>query len=162
MTVQERVQSLLWRAATLVGVAGCLAVVGLYGWIMYSLQDFEPFVSDTVDPTVIEANGAFELPPSAHDIFARTEGFQDITTKVRFSMTASDLERFLSSTHCSGPLVVTDPALQFEDQRVSWWRPMDALHLEQCTGEVGHDHQRVLVDMSDEDVYIVYVSNAVY
>jgi hypothetical protein len=152
----KRERGLYVSALSAIVLLGCIAVISLVRW---SLKDHDPFVSDDADPSVIEANGEIELPPSAHDIYAHTEGFRAISIQVRFAMDATELSHFLDSTLCSEPLTGADPALQRESS-LPWWRPMNAQDLWECSGKGGHSYQRILIDMSDPTTYIVYVSTS--
>jgi hypothetical protein len=121
---------------------------------------YQPVPTDIPAIEAIEGNAEIKLPPSAHEIHAYTTGMRDIDIMVRFTMSASELTQFMSSTLCVDPLVKSVP--QTAEKRFDWWAPDQAKYAEQCSGEKEHSHQQVIVDMSDKEVYIVYVSTSTY
>lgn len=148
-------QSCIVRLLGLV-VLSCILVAGYaVWWVTHS----DPFSSDSADPDFLEANTEIRFPPSAREIRAHTEGFREISTLVRFTMSPADLPQFLDSTLCSVPPALADPSLQPRGVGApSWWRPMDAERLQECLGERVDFYQHVLVDVSNPNTYIVYVS----
>ncbi len=119
---------------------------------------YQPVPTDMPEIAAIEGNAEIKLPPSAHEIHAYTTGMRDIDIRVRFSMSASELSQFMTSTLCDEPLVKSVP--QTVEKRFDWWIPEKAKYAAQCSGEKEHSHQQVIVDMSSKDVYIVYVSTS--
>ncbi len=108
----------------------------------------------------IEGNAEIKFPSSAHEIHAYTTGLQDIFIMVCFSMDASELTDFMKTTLCDQPLDNSLP--QTVESNFNWWVPDQARHAEQCSGEKDHSRQQVIIDMSDEDVYIIYVCTSTY
>ena len=121
---------------------------------------YQPVPTNMPELSAIEGNAEIQLPPSAHEIHAYTTGLRDIFIMVRFSMSASELPEFMDSTLCDQPLAKSTP--QTLENRFDWWVPNQAKYAEQCSGEKNHSHQQVIVDMSDEEVYIIYVSTSTY
>lgn len=167
-----RWRGLNWKkwlgAFALVAILGCLAVTA---WVAWQVKNYEPFTarsyypsrpdSDTV--SFIEGNAEIALPSSAHDIYAYTTGFQDIFVKVRFSMSADELDEFIASTLCQESLKEIQPGEQSAaDGTSEWWTPNQAEYLKGCTGSKTHSHQTVMVDMTDPSVYVVFVSTSIY
>ena len=124
----------------------------------FEAVSYQPVPTDMSEITAIEGNAEIKLPPSAREIHAYTTGMRDIFIMVRFSMNASELSEFMESTLCERPLVKSLP--QTAEKRFDWWIPDQAKYAEQCSGEKEHSHQQITVDMSDEEVYIVYVSTS--
>jgi hypothetical protein len=110
--------------------------------------------------SAIEGNAEIKLPPSAHEIHAYTTGMRDIFIMVRFSMNASQLPEFMDSTLCKEPLVNLPELQETIEDRFDWWNPDQAEYAEACSGKKEHSHQQIIIDMSDKDVYIVYVSTS--
>jgi hypothetical protein len=147
---------------------GCLATVI---WITWQLRDYEPFTAsdyypsrpDSYEVSFIEGNADITLPPSAHDIYAYTTGFQDIFIKVRFSMRANELDEFMQSTLCQESLTQMEPEQpSTSDRTFDWWTPDQAGQLKGCTGSKDHSHQTVMIDMSNPSIYVVFVSTSTY
>jgi hypothetical protein len=182
-------QKVLIFLGGIIGFA-CLLFVG---WLIWTFKDYEPFSSRTYQPvptdihqiSAIEGNANIRLPPSAHEIYAYTTGFREISIMVRFSMDASELAEFMGSTLCEQSLVeipqelyvqeVDDDILQLRlpkpggavpvtSRKFSgdpdWWLLHQAQYAEECYGKNKYSHQHILIDMSEQDVYIVYVSNS--
>jgi hypothetical protein len=152
----------------LVAMLGCLA---LTVWIAWQVQNYEPFTARSYYPSrpdsdavsSIEGNAEIALPSSANDIYAYTTGLRDISTKVRFSMNADELDELMLSTLCQEPLREIQPGGQSAaDGTSEWWTPNQAEYLRGCTGSKDHSHQMVMVDMTDPSVYVVFVSTSTY
>jgi len=165
----EKVELEKWLGAfALVAMVCCLAVTAWVGW---QGKNYEPITAMSYYPSrpdsnvvsLIEANAEITLPPSAHDIYVYTTGFQDIFTKVRFSMSADEIDEFIASTLCREPLKEIQPGERSAaDGASGWWTPNRAKYLKGCTGSRAHSHQAVMVDMSDPNVYVVFVSTSTY
>jgi len=123
---------------------------------------YQPVPTNMPEISAIEGNAEIKLPPSAHEIHAYTTGMRDIFIMVRFSMNASELPEFMDSTLCNQPLANSPGLQETVEDRFDWWIPDQAKYAESCSGEKEHSHQQIIVDMSDESVYIVYVSTSTY
>lgn len=124
-------------------------------------QSYQPFPTDMPEISAIEGNADIVFPPSAHEIYAYTTGFREIFIAVRFSMQSSELPVFMETTLCNQPLKnVTSLETLSTDPK--WWTPNQGKEVQDCYGENEHSHQHVIIDMSDKDIYIVYVSNSTY
>lgn len=150
------IQALHWVVAVNL-LVGCVGVAAFTAWLF---ADFEPFVSDDVAPSTIESNAEIKLPPSVHNLYAHQEGFQEIFILARFSMAATHLPMFLQTTLCTEPLTPVDPQQQTQVLDLGWWQPMDAQHLQECDGRGENFSQRIMIDTTDPQRYIVYVSTA--
>lgn len=158
-----------WLGAfALIILLSCLAATA---WLKWQLKDYEPFTSRGYYPSLpdgdalswIESNVEIEFPPSAYDIYTYSTGLQELFTKVRFSMSADELNEFLESTLCQEPLKDIEPEqLPSSVGTTDWWTPDQAEHLESCTGRKDHSHQTIIIDMTTPDVYIVFVSTSVF
>jgi hypothetical protein len=166
---QKRLNRKKWLGVlALVSIVSCLAVIA---WIARQMMNYEPFTARNHYPTrpdsnkisSIEGNAEIVIPSSAHDIYVYTTGFQDILTKVRFSMDADELDEFMVRTLCEEPLGEIQPKKQSAaDGTSKWWTPNQAEHLRGCTGNNDHAHQTVMVDMTNTSVYVVFVSTSTY
>ena len=123
---------------------------------------YQPVPTNMPEIQAIEGNAEIKLPPSAHEIHAYTTGLRDIFTMVRFSMDAGELAEFMKSTLCDQPLAQSSIVRESSDNRFDWWVPDQAHYSEQCNSEKGNSHQQVIVDMSNPEVFIVYVSTSTY
>lgn len=144
--------------------SACLVAVILFwwhvqNWEMFTATNYYPLHPGSAALSSIEGNADIVLPPSAHEIHAYTTGLNEIDVLVRFAMSADDLDEFMKSTLCQEPLA----QMNYEqrtvvDQVSEWWTPGQAEHLEGCTGSKDHIYQRIMVDMTQPDIYIVFVS----
>ena len=125
-------------------------------------HSYQPIPTNMPEILAIEGNADIKFPPSAHEIYAYTTGFQDIFIMVRFSMQASELTEFLDSTLCTQPLVKSSTSQNSSGDNFDWWTPDQAQYSEECFGENEHSHQQIIIDMSDKEVFIVYVSTSTY
>jgi hypothetical protein len=123
---------------------------------------YQPVPTNMPELSAIEGNAEITLPSSAHEIHAYTTGMRDIFIRVRFSMNASELSEFMDSTLCDQPLAKSTALQETTGNRFDWWVPNQAKYAEECSGEKEHSHQQIIIDMSDEAVYIVYVSTSTY
>jgi len=121
---------------------------------------YQPVPTNMPEISAIEGNVEIKLPPSAHEIHAYTTGMRDIFIMVRFSMKASELPGFMNSTLCDQPLVQSTPRPAAAGNNFDWWIPEQAQYAEECSGTKEHSHQQIIIDMSDKDEYIVYVSTS--
>ena len=159
------------KLITIILVSVIIIFLSLIIWIIWGPKDYDPFSAysyqtvptDVYEINALEGNVEIELPDSAREIYTYTTGFQDIFIMIRFEIYAYELSDFLDSTLCVQPLNSTSPGLQvLLASNPSWWEPHKSKHLEECYGKDTHSHQHVLVDMTDSEIYIVYVSNSVY
>jgi len=123
---------------------------------------YQPVPTNMPEISAIEGNAGIKLPRSAHEIHAYTTGMRDIFIMVRFSMNASELPEFMDITLCNQPLANTRGVQETEEDRFDWWVPDQAEYAEVCSGEKEHSRQQIIIDMSNKDVYIVYVSTGTY
>ncbi|MGG6460918.1 MAG: hypothetical protein ACM3JQ_05770 [Candidatus Eiseniibacteriota bacterium] len=127
---------------------------------LFESVTYQAVPTDMYEISAIEGNAVIKLPSSAHDIHAYTTGMRDISILVRFSMDAKELHDFIKITLCDHPMVHTLP--QKVETKFYWWVPDQATDLEQCSGENERSHQQVIIDISDEDEYIVYIRTSTY
>jgi hypothetical protein len=121
---------------------------------------YQPVPTNMPELLAVEGNAEIKFPPSAHEIYAYTTGIQDIDIRVRFSMNASELSEFMNNTICNQPLEKTEAIQNLSDNNSDWWIPEKAEYSEECYGEKEFSHQHIIIDMSDQEVYIVYVSTS--
>ncbi len=119
---------------------------------------YQPIPTNMPEILAVEGNAEIKFPPSAHEIYAYTTGIQDIDIRVKFSMNAGELSEFLNNTICNLPLVKTEVTQNLPENNSDWWIPEKAKYSEECYGEKEFSHQHIIIDMSDQEVYIVYVS----
>jgi hypothetical protein len=116
------------------------------------------FLGETSDRDILEGNTETVIPQSASDIHGLVDGFQEITTYMRFTIPASDLDRFLSSTSCTTPLQIDASHRDFEIRyEKDWWQVKQAEVVGWCDGVKEHIAQSIYVDMTDLNKYIIYV-----
>ena len=127
----------------------------------FEAHTYQPVPTDMQEISAIEGNANIKFPPSAHEIYAYTTGFRDISIQVRFSMQSSELPEFLNNTLCNQPLATSSPQEQYQSD-LDWWVLSQAQHLEECFGKTEHSRQHLFVDMTNEEVYVVYVSTSTY
>ena len=123
---------------------------------------YQPVPTNLPEIEAIEGNAEIKFPPSAHEIHAYSTGLRDIFVMVRFSMDASELAEFMKSTLCEQPLAKSTVVQESSGNGFDWWVPDQAQYSEECNGERGNSHQQVIVDMSDSEIFIVYVSTSTY
>ena len=121
---------------------------------------YQPIPTNMPELLAVEGNAEIKFPPSAHEIYAYTTGIRDIDISVRFSMTASELSEFMKNTICSETLVKTEAIQGLSENNSDWWTPEKAEYSEECYGEKGFSHQHIIIDMSDQEVYIVYIKTS--
>ncbi len=143
-----------------VGIALIVAALIALAGVVRHFSDFVILGDDTDHPTTaqIEGRGRFRLPPSARDVTAHLEGFQDHIIWVCFRMKPSDEARFWSSSMCSAvPSTETAPH-EFEPLARPWWNPEKAtLSSYRTFSTPTGDTQRILIDKDDPADFIVYV-----
>ena len=118
---------------------------------------YQPVPTNMPELSAVEGNAEIKFPPSAHEIYAYTTGIRDIDIRVRFSMNASELSEFMINTICNQPLEKVEVVQNLTENNSEWWIPEKAKYSEECYGEKGFSHQQIIIDMSDQEVYIVYV-----
>jgi len=152
-------------------LAVIVSFLALMGWIGWYLRDYEPFTArsyyparpDSHEVSFIEGNADITLPASAHDIYAYTTGFQEMSIKVRFSMNADELNTFMASTLCQEPLMEMQPHPElYDDGTAEWWTLHQYDGLRGCTGSQDYTHQTVMAAMTDAAVYVVFVRTLIY
>lgn len=168
-TEQKRWSWRKWLGAfVLIMMSGCLVAVV---WVVWELKNWEPFTArsyypsrpDSSEISFIEGNADITLPPSAHDIYVYSTGFREIDTRVRFSMSANELDEFMKSTLCQEPLGQIEPGQESTSGGTSeWWMPNQAERLKGCSGTGNYSYQMVRIDMTDPRVYVVFVSTSVH
>jgi hypothetical protein len=137
-----------------------LAALALGSWFL-SRQCI--FCGTNLDVSTIEANTEVDIPDSATDIDSFAEGFQDITTLVRFRIPAGALPAFLASTGCQDAPTPIDPgSISSPGTGPAWWQPQDADSIEVCTGIENRTHQTIYIDTSNPEMLFIYLVAAVY
>ena len=116
-----------------------------------------PIKSNTSVISAIEGNAEFKFPPSSREIFAYTTGFRDIYIQTKFIIDKADLEEFVDSTRCEGPLSALTTPVEKMSSENDWWMLSNAKVIQGCTGSTENFGQEVYVDMTDSEIYIVYV-----
>ncbi len=97
---------------------------------------------------------------------AHTEGFRVLFTLARFTIDARDYEEFLYGTHCSSEPEQIDPqsvatSASYYSQ-YPWWNPYDAKILVECEGSTDHFSQTILIDVSEQDFFTVYITGSMH
>ena len=131
----------------------------------FSGDEYYPLITAETDLSAVESNAEIKIPASATEIFAHTEGMNEISVFIRFNLPAEDLDEFIKSSACQEPLTKTKPNGELPSETMpDWWKPNIATELETCSGEIMHTewgwstYKVIYVDTSDPDQYIVYVS----
>ncbi len=121
------------------------------------------FCGADLAPEIIEANAGITLPDTYQDIFSYTEGFRELVTYVRFSVSPDLVDEFISSTACAKPLIEIKPeAILDSPVDPEWWQPMEAEVISTCVGSADFYHQTIYVDQTLPAETIIYVFSAVY
>jgi hypothetical protein len=179
-----RIKKLLIGFIAVLALVDCVAVGALVAYMVfaglmmekaitdhensYSYQPVQTDVSASYQPvptdvSAIEADADIKLPPSAREIYSYLSGFRYVDTLVRFSMKAEELDQFLAVSLCDQPLAPISPASEPKlEGNPTWWVPFKAKMLEECYGKNEHSHQHILVDQTDSNIYIIYVSDSTY
>lgn len=168
-TVRKRRNCRKWLGVlVLIMASGCLVAAA---WIAWELKNWDPFTTRGYHPSrpashevsFIEGNADITLPPSAYDIYVYSTGFREIDAKVRFSMSADELDEFMRSTLCQQPLRQVEPEQPpTSDRTLEWWTLDQAEHVESCSGIKDHSHQTIEIDMTDSRIYVVFVSTSTF
>jgi hypothetical protein len=128
---------------------------------LFEAHVYQPGPMDLSELSAVEGNAAIKFPPSAHEIHAYMTGIRDIFALVRFSMQATDLPVFLASTLCHESPEPVIPTTRTNSE-FDWWIPDQAQYAEGCTGSNGPTRQEVIFDMTEEEIFIVFVSTSTY
>lgn len=120
---------------------------------------YQPYPEDV---SWVEGNGAIELPPSARDIYARSEGFRELITWIRFTMAPDELELLLASSVCNGQPVHTSEERQSLPIDPEWWTAGESRLTSQCSGEVDTVHQTIWIEETGSDDLEIYVLTAIH
>ena len=147
-------------AALVLFFSSCVAAEPTEIAVELEATSYQPVPTNMPEILAMEGNAEIKLPPSAHEIYTYTTGMRDIFIMVRFSMNASELPEFMDSTLCDQPLAKSPGGQETVEDRFDWWIPDQAEYSETCSGEKEISHQQIIIDMSDKDVYIVYVSTS--
>ncbi len=139
-------------------LAGCF---GVAGWAaLAALSSEPPFAPAPAAPTFaeIESVARITLPPSARNVQAHQEGFQDRIIWVRFEMAPADLPGFVAGTRVAPPLSSTvNPLGQDTVTGLPWWTPGQAQRFEAGEGAFAGASQAIVIDTTDPQTYVVYV-----
>ncbi len=139
-------------------LAGCF---GVAGWAALAALTREPlFAPAPATPTLagIERVARITLLPSARNLQAHQEGFQDRIIWVRFEMAPADLPEFVAGTRVAPPLSSTvNPLGQDTVKGLPWWTPGQAQRIAAGTGLIAGGSQAILIDTTDPQTYVVYV-----
>jgi hypothetical protein len=150
-----------------------LAVAG--AWFAFSafIRPFaflyDPAVSETAAETderdVLEGNTGLKIPASATEIHGYVDGFQDVTTLLRFTLSAQNFEIFLHQTGCVQPLYQGDKSTGYSMRnwdKLKWWRPEDAQQFLACADRHKSFGREFFIDTTDADKYLIYVVASTY
>jgi hypothetical protein len=109
--------------------------------------------------TAIEQGAGISFPASASNITASSVAFMDCSINVRFSMAATDLDSFLASTYVNEltPRAGSTLSTLILNYDVDWHFDGEKLYLVGEGNNSGMEHQDIVVDTSNETIYIVYV-----
>ena len=154
----------LWKWALIIIVFTALGIFLLPYFKVYLAikptinTPISELAAETTDRAVLESNAEIQIPPSATEIRGYIDGFRDITTYVRFVIPAADIDKFTEGIDCVLPSSTTDTGQRMpESSQFTWWKPNNAQSYRQCYGTKEHLVQRVFVDTTQPDRYIVYV-----
>ena len=129
----------------------------------FSSCSYQAVPTDMPEILAIEGNAGIIFPDSTREVYAYTTGLRDIFVMARFEIDADELDVFVGSTLCSQALsIASEGAYQKLEGNPSWWEPYKSTHLEECYGEAERSRQHILVDMTDTETYIVYVTTSTY
>ncbi|NOK62296.1 MAG: hypothetical protein GFH27_549331n35 [Chloroflexi bacterium AL-W] len=163
MTNKTTKRWLWWTFGVLgLGFFACVLLAG-FGARQLSQMDFgEDSIfggpTEDVTPAQIESIARITLPPSADDLHAQLQGFQDNLIHVRFTMNADELPQFLASSRCPSLTPATDiPFQESITPDTTWWTPETAQTFETCNDFVDGIGQTIMVDMTESQSYQVYV-----
>ncbi|MBC7877983.1 MAG: hypothetical protein H7Y59_12510 [Anaerolineales bacterium] len=119
--------------------------------------DYEKDLSNTSVISAIEGNAEFKFPLSSREIFAYTTGLRDIYIQTRFAIDKADLDEFIDSTRCDVPLSTLTVPAEIASPQFDWWMLSSAKIVKGCKGTTENFEQEVYVDMSDFEIYVIYV-----
>jgi len=125
-------------------------------------EEYSPDLSNKAMISGIEGNAEFKFPPSARDIYAYTTGFQDIFIQTRFTIDADELQELISSTRCDGPLQSLKAPSGSSVSAFDWWKLSEAKTIMECSGSTEHFGQMVYVDVTNPEIYIVYIEGGTH
>ncbi len=145
--------------------AGCAAIVGIGLLLGDSFgETYEEASFATIDEwpaaETFEENFELDFPPSARDIHAASDGFQDPIYQFRFTIDAEELPILASSVGCNGLLSqqASEPPMSAVNEEAEWWDPGTATVFQECVGiDTPFREQQVFVDLSDPDEVKVYI-----
>ena len=156
-----------------VAIIGCVALTFWSSSLFkdidpFTAYDYQPVPTNTYQIAAIEGNAEIKIPPSAREIYSYTTGFREISIMARFTIKADELSAFMENTLCKEPLHQISPSAQrnhSNDQ--TWWEPNLASHLEGCSSvkelsPTAHVGQEILIDMTNPNNYIIYVSTSTH
>ena len=117
------------------------------------------------DRDTLEANTQLRIPANATDIHGYVDGFQDVTTLLRFTLPAHDFEDFLRQTDCAQPLYQGNSSTGYtmrDGNRLKSWRPEDARQFLACADGHKNFRREFFIDTTDADEYLIYVVASTY
>jgi hypothetical protein len=118
----------------------------------------QAFPTPGSDLEFIQVNSGIRIPPSASEIHACIGGFNEPDSKVKFNLPPPDFVMFIKSTYCDQPFRPIFPwELQPDEHDPEWWRPGEAVNLEECEGGNSYIQQKIMVDRSDRKSLVIYV-----
>jgi hypothetical protein len=130
---------------------------------------YDPTVSEiaaeTNDRDRLEGNTELKIPANATDIHGYVDGFQAVTTLLRFTLPARDFKDFLQQTDCTQPLYQGSPSTGYtmrNGDRLKWWRPEDAQQFLACADGHKSFGREFFIDTTDADKYLIYVVASTY
>jgi hypothetical protein len=143
-----------WLPWLLGGLAAAFMVLGGGLWLLVRALDSPARVSNQT----IEDVGRVHLPPSARDVQAALEGFQDRLLHLRFDMAAADLPSFESGLTCRlGPVSTAPPTALAGSLEAPWWTPTRGHAWRACEGDAQWFHQSAAVEVSRPGRATVYL-----
>jgi len=125
-------------------------------------EEYTPDLNDKAIISGIEGNAEFKFPPSSRDIYAYTTGFQDIFIQTRFTIDSGELEELIMSTRCEKPLESSDAPFRNSISTFDWWEIGEAKIVMGCSGSTEHFGQMVYVDMTNPEMYIIYIEGGTH
>lgn len=125
--------------------------------VLYKLPSLVVFGDDTDSPTTaqIEGRGRFRLPPSARDVHAHLEGFQDHALWVTFHVSPVDEASLWTSSLCEKS--PSEATIRFQGISRPWWKPGTPASFAFRMGEKTGVSQKVLIDKSNPGEYAVFI-----
>jgi hypothetical protein len=130
---------------------------------------YDPTISEIAaeidDRDVLEGNTGLKIPASATEIHGYVDGFQDVTTLLRFTLPVQDFGTFLQQTSCAQPLYQGDKSTGYSMRnwdKLKWWRPEDAQQFLACADGHKSFGREFFIDTTDADKYLIYVVASTY